>query len=124
MRSSLLLHTATRVLMPLLLLFSLFLLWRGHNEPGGGFVGGLVAAAAFVLYSLAFGVRGEPPRAAVDPPRCSAWGSGSRCVSGLPGVLLGRPFLSAIWGTIEIGTCGSSCRSARRSCSTSACSWP
>ena len=42
--------------MPLLLLFAVFLLLRGHNEPGGGFVGGLVAAAAFALYAIAYGV--------------------------------------------------------------------
>ena len=47
--SSLILRAATRFLMPLLLLFALFLLLRGHNEPGGGFVAGLVVAAAFVL---------------------------------------------------------------------------
>jgi multicomponent Na+:H+ antiporter subunit A len=39
-------RTAARLLMPLLLLFAIFLLVRGHNQPGGGFVGGLVAAAA------------------------------------------------------------------------------
>ena len=54
--TSSILQTATRVLMPLLLLFAVFLLLRGHNEPGGGFVGGLVVAASFVLYSIAFGV--------------------------------------------------------------------
>ena len=43
--TSLILRTATRFLMPLLLLFALLLLFRGHNEPGGGFVGGLVVAA-------------------------------------------------------------------------------
>ena len=54
--TSSILQTATRFLMPLLLLFAVFLLLRGHNEPGGGFVGGLVVAAAFVLYSIAYGV--------------------------------------------------------------------
>ena len=54
--TSLILQTATRVLMPLLLLFAAFLLWRGHNQPGGGFVGGLVVASSFVLYSLAFDI--------------------------------------------------------------------
>ena len=49
-------RTAARLLMPLLLLFAVFLLLRGHNEPGGGFVGGLVAAAAFALYAIAYGV--------------------------------------------------------------------
>ena len=48
MMLSTILRTATRFMLPLLLQFSLFLLLRGHNEPGGGFAGGLVAAAAFV----------------------------------------------------------------------------
>jgi multicomponent Na+:H+ antiporter subunit B len=53
---SVILRTATRFTMPLLLLFSVFLLLRGHNLPGGGFIGGLVGASAFALYSLAFDV--------------------------------------------------------------------
>ena len=39
--SSLILRTATRLLKPLMLFFSVFVLLRGHNEPGGGFAGGL-----------------------------------------------------------------------------------
>jgi multicomponent Na+:H+ antiporter subunit B len=54
--TSLILRTTTRFMLPLLLLFSVFLLLRGHNEPGGGFSGGLVAASAFGLFALAFGV--------------------------------------------------------------------
>ena len=46
------LSVAGRMLLPLALLFSLYLLWRGHNEPGGGFVGGLVAAAGFTVHAL------------------------------------------------------------------------
>lgn len=49
------LKTATRYLLPILLLFSVFLLLRGHYLPGGGFVGGLVATIAFILHSLAYG---------------------------------------------------------------------
>ena len=54
MESSIL-QTATRYLLPILLLFSFFLLIRGHYNPGGGFVGGLVASIAFVLHSFAYG---------------------------------------------------------------------
>lgn len=53
---SLILKIATRYLVPLILMLSLFIFLRGHNEPGGGFVGGLLAASAFVLYVFAFGV--------------------------------------------------------------------
>lgn len=50
---SLIFPTAARYIMPLLLVFSIFLLIRGHNEVGGGFVGGLVAAAGLMLYGIA-----------------------------------------------------------------------
>ena len=53
---TIILNTAARLLMPLQLLFSIFLLLRGHDEPGGGFIAGLVAAGAFTLYLFAFGV--------------------------------------------------------------------
>ena len=53
---SIILSATARFLLPILFMFSLFLLVRGHNLPGGGFVGGLVAAAAFVLYAIAHDV--------------------------------------------------------------------
>lgn len=103
MRSSLLLLAATRVLMPLLLLYALFLLWRGHNAPGGGFVGGLVAAAAFVLYTLTSGVTASRRALRVDPSTLLSLGLGIALLSGIPAVILGRPFMTAIWGSIGIG---------------------
>ena len=48
--NSLVFRTTTRAVTPLLLAFSLFMLLRGHNEPGGGFIGGLLAVTAFALY--------------------------------------------------------------------------
>lgn len=51
------LETATRYLLPILLMFSIFVLLRGHQLPGGGFVGGLIAAAAFALHAFAFDVK-------------------------------------------------------------------
>ncbi|MEO1511944.1 MAG: MnhB domain-containing protein, partial [Planctomycetota bacterium] len=53
--NSLIFRAAARLLLPLLLLFSLIILGVGHNEPGGGFVGGLVASAAVAMYAMAFG---------------------------------------------------------------------
>ena len=67
--TSSILQTSARLLMPLLLLFALFLLLRGHNQPGGGFVGGLVVAASFVLYSIAFGVGAARRALLVRPSR-------------------------------------------------------
>ena len=61
------LTTATRYLVPLMLLFSLFVLYRGHNQPGGGFVGGLVASAAFALYTIAYNVQEARKALKVSP---------------------------------------------------------
>jgi multicomponent Na+:H+ antiporter subunit B len=100
--SSLILRTATRLLMPLLLLFALFLLLRGHNEPGGGFVGGLVVAAAFVLYTIAYGVDAGRRALLVDPATLLGTGLLVALISGIPAVLIGRPFLTAMWTTVGI----------------------
>jgi multicomponent Na+:H+ antiporter subunit B len=98
------LQTATRVLMPLLLLFAVFLLLRGHNEPGGGFVGGLVVASSFVLYSIAFGVNAARRALLVTPSTLFASGLLVALLSGLPGVIEGRPFMTAVWTTFQAGS--------------------
>jgi multicomponent Na+:H+ antiporter subunit A len=99
-------RTAARLLMPLLLLYSVFLLFRGHNEPGGGFVGGLVAAAAFALYGLAYGVRAARRALPVAPLTLLGVGLLIALASGVPAVLLGEPFLTAQWslGAVAAGT--------------------
>jgi multicomponent Na+:H+ antiporter subunit A len=90
-------RTAARLLMPLLLLFSVFLLMRGHNQPGGGFVGGLVAAAAFAMYGLAYGVSRARQALVVTPLKLIGAGLTVALVSGVPAVLRGQPFLTAQW---------------------------
>jgi multicomponent Na+:H+ antiporter subunit B len=92
--------------MPLLLLFAVFLLLRGHNQPGGGFVGGLVAASAFALYSIAFGVQRARQALLVKPMTLLGTGLLIALVSGLLAVLRGQPFLTASWiaGPVALGT--------------------
>ena len=101
MRSTIL-QTATRFLMPLLLLFALFLLVRGHNEPGGGFVGGLVVASSFVLYGMAFGVERARRALLVDPSTLLSGGLLVALSSGIPALLLGRPFMTALWTKVGV----------------------
>lgn len=103
---SLILATAIRVLLPLLLLFSVFLLLRGHNEPGGGFVGGLVASAAFALYTLAHGPAAGRKLLRVDPRLLIATGLLSALVSGMLPLLGGHPFLTAFWSTVPAPVIG------------------
>jgi multicomponent Na+:H+ antiporter subunit B len=94
---SLILTTATRYLLPLLLLFSFFLLLRGHNEPGGGFVGGLVAAAAFALYAIAEDVSSTRQILKVEPRLLIAVGVLTAAASGVLPLVTGEPFLTALW---------------------------
>jgi multicomponent Na+:H+ antiporter subunit A len=104
--SSPIFRTAARLLMPLLLLFAVFLLLRGHNQPGGGFVGGLVCAAAFALYAIAFGVQGARHALLIRPLTLLGVGLLLALMSGLPAVLRGQPFLTASWlsGPVALGT--------------------
>jgi multicomponent Na+:H+ antiporter subunit B len=104
--TSTILQTATRLLMPLLLLFALFLLLRGHNQPGGGFIGGLVAAAAFCLFGLAFGVQRARQALLVRPLTLLGAGLLIALGSGVAASLRGQPFLTAVWATGDepIGT--------------------
>jgi multicomponent Na+:H+ antiporter subunit B len=95
--TSLVLRTATRLLVPLLLLFSIFLLLRGHNLPGGGFAGGLLAATAFALVALAYDAETARYSLQVDPHSLVGFGLILAGGSGVASLLLGRPFLSGLW---------------------------
>jgi multicomponent Na+:H+ antiporter subunit B len=103
---SLILSTATRYLLPLLLLFSIFLLLRGHNEPGGGFVGGLVAAAAFALYAIAYDVPQARRALGIDPRTLMAVGLLAAAGSGGLSLVAGKPFMTGLWSAQEVPVLG------------------
>lgn len=96
---SVILQSATRLIFTLLLLFAIFLLLRGHHEPGGGFIAGLVGAGAFVLYAIAYDVRRARHALRIEPR--SLMGAGLLCaaLSGVVSMFSGRPFLTGVWGT-------------------------
>jgi multicomponent Na+:H+ antiporter subunit B len=106
--SSLIFRTAARYLIPLLLLFSLFTLLRGHNLPGGGFAGGLLAATAVALYIFAWDVGAAKRAIPVDPHFVIGAGLAIAIVSGFAGVVTGEPFLTGKWtvlgGETHVGT--------------------
>ena len=100
---TIILNTAARFLMPLQLLFSVFLLLRGHDEPGGGFIAGLVAAGAFTLYLFAFGVSAtKQVLRMVDPRDLIGIGLLLGMISVVPAWFMDQPFLTAQWWTIPV----------------------
>ncbi len=91
------LATAARYLMPLLIVFSIFLLLRGHNEIGGGFVGGLVASVAVVLYMVAEGVQAARDLLKIEPRLLIATGLLIALSSAVFAWVVNRPFMTGLW---------------------------
>jgi len=100
--NTLIFRAAAPFLASLMALFSVFVLLRGHNEPGGGFIGGLIAASAFAIYGIAFGVL--PVRRALyfHPMAIAGFGLLLSSLSGLYSIFFGVPFLTGIWAEVSI----------------------
>jgi multicomponent Na+:H+ antiporter subunit B len=90
-------RTIAPVLTALMLLFSVFVLLRGHNEPGGGFIGGLIAASALAIFGIIKGT-GAVRRAIVFHPLSIA-GAGllMSSLAGLISILFAVPFMTGLW---------------------------
>lgn len=81
----------------LLLVLSVVVLLRGHNAIGGGFVGGLTAALAFSVVSLAHGVEGARAKLRLHPLSLAGGGLLLALASGLPGLIVHGDFLRHLW---------------------------
>lgn len=103
---SLILASAARVLLPLLWLFSIFILLRGHNEPGGGFIGGLVAATGVSLYALAFGPAAARRVLPSDPRTLIGFGLVVALGSALVSMFSGGVFMTGLWGSVVLPVVG------------------
>jgi multicomponent Na+:H+ antiporter subunit B len=80
-----------------MVLFSIFVLLRGHNEPGGGFIGGLIAVSALAIYGIAFGVNAVRRAIRFHPLAIAGAGLLLATVSGLVSVIAGVPFMTGLW---------------------------
>ncbi|WP_208347316.1 Na+/H+ antiporter subunit B [Pseudaestuariivita rosea] len=94
---SLILRVATRYLSALLLIFSVYMLLRGHNEPGGGFIGGLVGATGFVLYAIACGTTMAREALRVMPQSIAMAGLGIALAAGLFSFFFDDAFFTGQW---------------------------
>ncbi len=95
--STLIFRTMAPILAGFMVAFSLLILLRGHNEPGGGFIGGLIAASGAAVYGMAHGVGAVRRLLRVNPIAIAGFGVVLAGASGLLSLFFGVPFLTALW---------------------------
>lgn len=107
-KESEILRIAASLMRPLLLVLSVVVLLRGHQEPGGGFIGGLMVGAAFILYAMAYGVKEARKKYLLKPLHMMGLGLLIALASGFPGVMSGGPYMQGEWweliSGIKLGT--------------------
>ena len=95
-----------RLVLPLALLVSMFIFLRGHNEPGGGFIAGLITGVALILLQVAYGQEWVQSRMGVSLPRLAAAGVLIAAATGLASLPLGYPFLTSAFAHIHLPLIG------------------
>ena len=103
--TTIILRTASNYMLPVLLVFSVFVLLRGHYLPGGGFVGGLIASSAFVLHAFANGLNKTKTLLRLHQGFLMPLGLAVSFFSGMvPIIFTGEPFLTGTWypGTLPV----------------------
>ncbi len=94
---SLIFATTAHIVAALMLVFSVYLLLRGHNQPGGGFIGALIAVIGFALLMFAESPAYVRERIRFSPFAIGVFGVLLSIVAGLFGLAAGLPFLTGLW---------------------------
>lgn len=106
MMKSLILQIAVKLLFPLLIVTSLLVLFRGHHLPGGGFIGGLVAASAFILSTFALGLEETGRKMRVKPVFFIKLGLTVAFMATLLPLFFGYGFLEPMWANFYLPIIG------------------
>lgn len=96
-------RTLAPLIVAIMLVFSVYVCLRGHNEPGGGFIGGLIAAASIGVFGMASGVRMVRAALRVDPMAIAGVGVLVAAASGLLSLFTRSPFMTSIWAYVPLG---------------------
>lgn len=95
--SSIIFRTSAHIVTVLMLVFSVYLLLRGHNNPGGGFIGGLIVVIAFALLMLAESPAYVRERLVYSPIAFAGFGVVLALLAGVLPLFFGQPFLTGLW---------------------------
>ncbi len=105
-RHPLILAVMTRPLLPLAVLFSFFLFLRGHNHPGGGFVGALAISIALILQYVSNGAGWSEARTRLNYHLVITAGLAVSAFTGIGGWFFGVPFMTHTFGHLHIPLVG------------------
>lgn len=95
--SSQILHISAKYIKPLFIIISVVVLYRGHNLPGGGFIGGLLAASGYIFHMMAFDVKTTTKKMWFNPFQLMGLGILLAFSSGFFGYFNGAPFMTGQW---------------------------
>ncbi len=95
-----------RLLLPIALVISMYLFMRGHNQPGGGFVAGLVMSVAFILQYMVAGTQWVEAQMSLRPLRWMGTGLLLATLTGAGAMLLGYPFLTTHTAHLDLPILG------------------
>ncbi|HMA15178.1 MAG TPA: monovalent cation/H+ antiporter subunit A [Kiloniellaceae bacterium] len=101
-RHPMMMVVATRVMLPFALAVGVYILLRGHNQPGGGFIAGLIVAVAFLMQYMGSGFGWTARRLSFDYHALIGWGVIIAGLTGAGAWLAGRPFLTSDYGYIKL----------------------
>ncbi len=101
--NTLIFRTIAPLIVGIMLVFSFYVCLRGHNEPGGGFIGGLIAAASIGVFGMASGVATVRKAMKIDPLALAGFGVLLAAFSGLLSLFVQAPFMTSIWLYLDIG---------------------
>lgn len=101
-RHPMMMVVATRVMMPLAIMVGVYIFLRGHNQPGGGFIAGLVVAIAVLMQYMASGFAWAQERQRMPYHSMIGYGVLIAAVTGLCAWFAGRPFLTSTYGYVHL----------------------
>lgn len=101
-RHPLMMVVATRVMMPIAIVVGIYIFLRGHNQPGGGFVAGLVISIALLMQYMASGFAWTQSRQRIEYHAMIGLGAVIAGLTGAGAWLAGRPFLTSAFGYVHL----------------------
>ena len=104
--NDMMLQVSMRLITLIIFAFSFYLFFAGHNNPGGGFIGGLMTASAILVLYIAFDIKTISKAIPFNFTTMIGVGLLLAAVTGLASIFLGYPFLTQFFGYFQFPVFG------------------